>query len=176
MRFKIVQVIPCICKRDYSTGGNNGSLMIQKNIQLLGREGELKRYIHSDIHTDRPSDEAGPRGVFAPKKIKSILTCKQGGQDYFCLNPQQKDQLFFQKLTGPSKAGEWRGGECYRHTYIQTLRRSGFQRSFRASKSVIKNTIYLFHSTVQVAEGIVFRKHTVPGLDVFINPSLYLRC
>ena len=35
---------------------------------------------------------------------------------------------------------------------------------------MVKNTIYLFHST-QVAEGIVFRKHTVPGLDVLTNPS-----
>ena len=36
------------------------------------RGGELKCYIHTDIqtyrHTDRASDEAGPRGAFAPNK------------------------------------------------------------------------------------------------------------
>ena len=31
-----------------------------------GREGELKCY----RHTEKPSDEAGPRGAFAPKKSK----------------------------------------------------------------------------------------------------------
>ena len=31
--------------------------------------GELKYYRHTDNrHTDRPSDEAGPRGAFAPNK------------------------------------------------------------------------------------------------------------
>ena len=36
-----------------------------------GSGGELKCYIHTyiltDIQTDRASDEAGPRGAFAPK-------------------------------------------------------------------------------------------------------------
>ena len=32
----------------------------------LWRGGELKCY----RHTDRPSDEAGPRGAFAPKKVR----------------------------------------------------------------------------------------------------------
>ena len=36
------------------------------------RGGKLKCYRHTDIQTDihayRPSDEAGPRGAFAPKK------------------------------------------------------------------------------------------------------------
>ena len=36
------------------------------------RGGELKCYIHMYIqtyrHTDKASDEAGPRGAFAPKK------------------------------------------------------------------------------------------------------------
>ena len=37
--------------------------------------GELKCYIHTDIHTYRPSDEAGCRGAFAPKKFIT----------YFCI-------------------------------------------------------------------------------------------
>ena len=31
------------------------------------RRGELKCNLHTDIHTYRPSDEAGCRGAFAPK-------------------------------------------------------------------------------------------------------------
>ena len=34
-----------------------------------GRKGELKCYRHTDIQTYRPSDEAGPRGAFAPKNV-----------------------------------------------------------------------------------------------------------
>ena len=30
---------------------------------------ELKCYIHTDRQTDRPSDEGGPRGAFAPKNV-----------------------------------------------------------------------------------------------------------
>ena len=45
MRFKIHS---CIYKRDYATGRG-------------------AKVLHTDIHTDRPSDEAGPRGAFAPK-------------------------------------------------------------------------------------------------------------
>ena len=44
MRFKIHSVIPCIYKRDYSTGGNRG------------RGGEGKCYIQTYIHTDRHTD------------------------------------------------------------------------------------------------------------------------
>ena len=32
------------------------------------RGGELKCYIHTYIQTCRPSDEAGPRGAFAPNR------------------------------------------------------------------------------------------------------------
>ena len=39
----------------------------------MGRGGELKcyiqTYIQTDIHIDRPSDEAGPRGAFAHKNL-----------------------------------------------------------------------------------------------------------
>ena len=35
-----------------------------------GREGELKCYIYTDRHTNRPSNEAGPIGAFAPKNRK----------------------------------------------------------------------------------------------------------
>ena len=31
---------------------------------------ELKSYRHTYIQTNRPSDEAGPRGTFAPKNFK----------------------------------------------------------------------------------------------------------
>ena len=62
-------VIPCIYKRDYSTGGKR-------------RGGELKCYRHTDIqtyrhtdrHTDRPSDEAVPRGAFALKNSSRYHT------------------------------------------------------------------------------------------------------
>ena len=40
------------------------------------RGGELKCYRQTYRHTDRPSDEAGPRGAFAPKitgKIDILL-------------------------------------------------------------------------------------------------------
>ena len=30
----------------------------------------LQTYRHTDMLTDRPSDEAGPRGAFAPKKCR----------------------------------------------------------------------------------------------------------
>ena len=100
MRFKIHSVKPCIYKRDYSTGGNIGSLIYVEKYLVAGplslslclficmslclfvslslclwRGGELKcyrhtyiqTYRHTDIQTYRPSDEAGPRGAFAPK-------------------------------------------------------------------------------------------------------------
>ena len=48
-----------------------------------GRGGEVRgaKVVHTDIHTNRhtykqtyrPSDEAGPRGAFAPKKMPSTL-------------------------------------------------------------------------------------------------------
>ena len=48
----------------------------EKGMEGDGRGGELKCY----RHTDRPSDEAGPRGAFAPKKntskLKLFTPCK----------------------------------------------------------------------------------------------------
>ena len=34
-------------------------------------EGRVAKVLHTDIHTDRPSDEAGPRGAFAPNNVLS---------------------------------------------------------------------------------------------------------
>ena len=51
--------------------------------------------LHTDIHTDRPSDEAGPRGAFAPnnliltlfkmnlKKHVKYNVCLETGSEYF---------------------------------------------------------------------------------------------
>ena len=35
--------------------------------------GELKCYIHTYRHTDRASDEAGPRGAFAPNNLNEYF-------------------------------------------------------------------------------------------------------
>ena len=60
----VFQDILCyIYKRDYSTGGNNG---MECRGQGVGERGE-KGCRAKVLQTYRPSDEAGPRGVFAPK-------------------------------------------------------------------------------------------------------------
>ena len=41
-----------------------------------GRGRELKCYIHTDIQTYRPFDEAGCKGAFASKNIQNVLTNK----------------------------------------------------------------------------------------------------
>ena len=49
----------------------------------------LQTYRHqtSDIQTYRPSDEAGPRGAFAPKNMK---TAKQEfHEEFFCFFDEQ---------------------------------------------------------------------------------------
>ena len=70
MRFKIHSVIPYIHERDYSMGGEG-----------RGDDGEgrwwwgwviysiITKELHTYRHTYRPSDEAGPRGAFAPKNM-----------------------------------------------------------------------------------------------------------
>ena len=43
---------------------------------MINKKKTLKKnpkVLHSDIHTDRPSDEAGPRVAFAPKKTLKII-------------------------------------------------------------------------------------------------------
>ena len=52
----------------------------------------LHTYIHTDIHTYRPSDEAGCRGAFAPKKCflhlsnKTYLAIKSSTPFLICFN------------------------------------------------------------------------------------------
>ena len=73
-----------------------------------GWGGELKCYIHTyrqtDIqtyrHTDRASDEAGPRGAFAPNKLSLLFLAKQGVSlfyVYFFYQITQKNLILIKK-------------------------------------------------------------------------------
>ena len=66
MHFKIHSVIPCIYKRG------------------RGEKGRGAKVLHTYRHTNRPSDEAGPRGAFAPNK-------EEGGGRFgiFCCHIRQ---------------------------------------------------------------------------------------
>ena len=53
---------------------------ISYSTEFRGRGGvrESVTYIQKDIHTDRPSDEAGPRGAFALKNWTAPFTLPWG--------------------------------------------------------------------------------------------------
>ena len=143
-------------EQDYSTGGNNGSL-IQKTIQLLGHSLSLSLYLYVSLFVC----------LFV-----SLFVCL-----FVCLS-----LCLFVSLS--LCQGEGRGGElkCYRHTDIQTYRQTyrssdeeGLRGAFAPKKKKSQNR---FKPYIQLSNSNDCRKILIPCLFLmcfFFNNCLILR-